>query len=74
MVTYLDNKISGEYLDFSINRNSLIISRNVIYTNSDNILKANVIEMNIKTKDTKIYMYETKKKVNIQSKAINGNN
>ena len=52
----------------------MIISRNVIYTNSDNILKANVIEMDVKTKDTKIYMYESKKKVNIKSKNSNGNN
>ena len=74
VVKYLDNKITGEYLDFSINRNSMIISRNVIYTNSDNILKANVIEMNIKTKDTKIYMYDSKKKVNIKSKDSYGNN
>ena len=74
VVKYLDNKITGEYLDFSFNRNSMIISRNVIYTNSDNILKANVIEMDIKTKDTKIYMYDSKKKVNIKSKDSDGNN
>ena len=40
----------------------MIISKNVIYTNLENILKADVIEMNIKTKDTKIFMYENKKK------------
>ena len=36
--------------------NSLIISKNVVYSNTENILKANVIEMDIKTKDTKIYV------------------
>ena len=36
----------------------MIISRNVVYTNLENILKADVIEINIKTKDTKIFMYE----------------
>ena len=40
---YLDNKITGEYLDFSLNRNTMIISRNVIYTNPENILEADVI-------------------------------
>ena len=40
----------------------------MIYTNLENILKADVIEMNIKTKDTKIYMLENKKKVNIKNK------
>ena len=67
MVDYLDNKITGEYLDFSINRNNMIISRNVVYTNLENILKADVIEVNIETKDTVIYMHEENKKVNIKS-------
>ena len=65
---YLDNKITGEYLDFSLDRNSMIISKNVEYTNFESILKADVIEMNIKTKDTRIYMYENKKKVNINNR------
>ena len=68
VVTYLTNKIKSEYLDNSISRNSLIISKNVIYTDNKNILYADVIEMNIETKDTKIFMYENEKKVNIQSK------
>jgi len=67
-VDYLDNNIIGQYLDVSINRNTLIMSKNVIYTNLKNILKADVIEMNIQTKDTKIFMYDAKKKVNIKSK------
>ena len=47
---------------------------NVIFTNPENILKADVIEMDLKTKDTKIFMYEKEKKVNIKSKNLNGNN
>ena len=31
IITYLDNKITGDYLDFSINRNSMTVSRDVIY-------------------------------------------
>ena len=67
-INYLDNKITGEYLDFSIGRNSMIISRKVVYTNLENILKADVIEINVTTKDTKIFMYNDNKKVNIKSK------
>ena len=67
-IYYLDNIITGEYLDFSLERNSMLISKKVVYTNLENILKADVIEINIKTKDTKIFMYENKKKVNIKSK------
>ena len=68
IINYLDNNIIGEYLDFSIERNSMIVSRNVIYTNRDNILKADVAEIDIKTKYTKIFIYENNKKVNIKSK------
>ncbi len=68
IIRYLDNKISGEYLDFSLGRNSMIISRNVVFTNSENILRADVIEMNIETKDTKIFNYEKEKKVKIKNK------
>ena len=68
IIKYLENKIEGEYVDFSLERNSMIISKKVIYSNLDNILNADVIEINIKTKDTKIFMYEEKKKVNIRNK------
>ncbi len=68
IINYLHNKITGEYLDFSPKRNSMIVSKNIVYTNLKNILKADVIEIDLKTKDTKIYMYENEKKVKIQSR------
>jgi len=68
LINYLDNKIAGEYLDFSLERNLMVISRDIVYTNLDNILHADVLEMNIETKDTKIFMYESEKKVNIKNK------
>ena len=46
----------------------MIVSKNVVYTTSENILKADVIEINITTKDSKIFMYEKEKKVNIKNK------
>ena len=68
IINYLDNKTTGEYLDFSIERNSMIISRNVIYTNLENILKADVVEIDITTKDTKIFMYKDNQKVNVKNR------
>ncbi len=68
IINYLDNKITGEYLDFSLERNSMIISKDVKYSDLENMLKADVVEINIKTKDTKIFMHEQKKKVNIKNK------
>ena len=63
----MENKITSEYLDSSLQRNTMIVSQNVIYTNPKNILKADVIEVNIKTKDTKISMHQDSSKVNIRS-------
>lgn len=66
-VNYKDIKIYGDYLDFSLEKNLIILSKNVTLIISDNILKADVVEMNIQNKDIKIYMYEKNKKVNIKS-------
>ena len=44
----------------------MIISKDVNYNNSENELKADVIEINIKTKNTKIFMHEQNRKVNIK--------
>ena len=52
----------------------MIISKKVVYTNLNNVLKADVVEININSKDTKIYRYNNLDKVNINSKNNNGNN
>ncbi len=68
LIKYLDNTISSEYLDFSIDRDSIIVTKNVIYKNINNILKADVMEMNLTTKNIKIYMLSDNKKVNIKNR------
>ena len=45
----------------------MIISRDVTLDNEKTSLQADVIEVNIKTRDIKIFMYEEEKKVNIKS-------
>ena len=45
----------------------MIISRDVVLENNESILQADVMEVNIKTRDIKIFMYEENKKINIQS-------
>ena len=67
MITYLDNIITGDYLDFSWDKNLMLISRDVILKNNENLLLADVIEMDIKKRDIKIFMYEDNKKVNIKT-------
>ena len=72
-INYLENTVKSEYLDFSLDKNLMIISKNVIYKNLNNTLEADVVELNIKTKDTKIFMYNEKEKV-IISETNYGNN
>ena len=67
LIAYLDNQITGDYLDFSLDKNLMVISRDVVLKNDKNSLQADVIEVNIETKAIKIFMYEENKKVNIQS-------
>ena len=67
IITYLDNTIKGEYLDFSWDRDLMIISKNVILENNKSSLKSDVIELDISTKKIKIFMYEENKKVNIKT-------
>ena len=67
VIDYIDNNIKGNYLDFSMVNSLLIVSKNVIYTNSENILFADVIKMNTTTKDINIIMHNSEDKVLVQS-------
>ena len=64
-IDYVDNIITGDYLDFSMIKNLLIVSRNVVYKNLENTMKADVIELDTTTKDTKIFMYNSDEQVNV---------
>jgi len=64
-IDYVDNIITGDYLDFSMMKDLLIISRNVVYKNLENTMKADVIELDTITKDTKIFMYNSSEQVNV---------
>ena len=67
IIKYLDNVIKGDYLDFSLDKKLMTISRDVTLNNDKSSLKADVVEVNIDTKDMKIFMYEVNKKVSIKS-------
>ena len=58
IVIYPGHKITGEYLDFSFLINLGIFTENVVYTGEKTNLFADKIEMNLTTKDTKIFMNE----------------
>ena len=67
VIIYPEHKITGEYLDFSFLNNFGNISTNVIYIGGNRSLFADKAEINLTTKDTKIYMDDNSKKVLIKS-------
>jgi len=66
IVIYPGHKITGEYLDFSFLSNLGTFSKNVVYNGEKTNLFADKIEMNLTTKDAKIFMNHTGKKVLIE--------
>jgi|TARA_B110000238_G_scaffold188547_1_gene219695 LPS export ABC transporter protein LptC len=68
IITYSDYKITGEYLEFSFLNNLGVISGNVIYSGDSINLSADRVEINLITRDTKIFMDNKTKKVLINEK------
>ena len=63
VVVYPGHKITGEQLNFSFLSNLGTFTTNVIYAGEKTNLFADKIEMNLTTKDTKIFMNDDTKKV-----------
>ena len=66
IVVYPGHKVTGEYLDFSFLTDLGVFTTNVIYTGEKTKLFADKMEMNLTTKDTKIFMNDAGKKVLIE--------
>ena len=66
LIIYSDHKIFAEHLNFSFLKNLGIITKNVIYNKDKKDLFADKIEMNLLTKDTKIFMNDANVEVLIQ--------
>ena len=66
IVIYPGHKIAGEYLDFSFLKDLGTISKNVIYSGEKTNLFADKVEINLTTKDTKIFMNDSDKKVLVE--------
>ena len=66
LVINSEHKVTGEYLDFSFFSNLGTFTTNVVYIGKKTNLFADKIEMNLTTKDTKIFMNDTEKKVLIK--------
>ena len=63
IILYTGHKITGEYLELSFLKNLGTISKDVIYKGKKTSLFADKVEINLTTKDTKIFMDDKNKKV-----------
>ena len=64
-LSHLTHQITGEKLNLLFKKNLVTMSDNLIYKNIDTILYADKFEMNLITKDNKIFMKDKSKKIKI---------
>jgi len=67
LVTYVDNVIESEKMDLFFEKNFATISNNVIYKNLNTQLEADKVEIDLITKNSKIFMEDKSKKIRIIS-------
>ena len=67
-LTYVDHTITSDNLDLYFQKNLAYFSDNVVYKNLNNSIQADKIEIDLITKNSKIYMNNTFKKIKVTSK------
>ena len=65
LIDYDEHQISSHYLDFSFENNVASVSKNIIYKSLNTELRADRMEINLITKNSKIFMDEKIKKVKV---------
>ena len=66
-ITYKDHKFFSNNFDLIFNEKTGTIYNNVIYKNLNTILYADKIDINLISKDSKIYMFDKSKKIKIKN-------
>ena len=61
ILKYTGHEITSDNIDLSFEKNFALIYNNVVYKNSTNQLFADKLEIDLLTKDSKIFMYDKKK-------------
>ena len=74
ILNYEDHKINSDNLKLSFEKNLATIYDNIVYTSRNNIILADKLEFDMLTKNSKIFMNEKNKKINLTSNQNNGNN
>ena len=67
LINYSYHSIESENLDLSFNKKTAFIYKNIIYKNLNTTLRADKIEIDLITKDLKVFMYDKSKNIEILS-------
>ena len=65
LIIYLDNEVTSEKMDLDFEKNIGILTENIIYKSPNLELLADKVEVDLLTKDSKIFMFEESKKVKV---------
>ena len=68
LLKYIEHNIASENIYLSFENNLVSISNNIIYKNLNSEMNADEIEMNLITKEIKIFMHNNENKIQILSK------
>ena len=68
LISYLSHKATGNNLDLSFENNMAIMSNEIVYTNMNTILNADRLEIDLITKNSKIFMNNKNEKIKILMK------
>ena len=68
LLEYMEHNIVSENIYLSFENNLVSISNNIIYKNLNSEMNADEIEMNLITKEIKIFMHNIEKKVQVLTK------
>ena len=65
IINFGSNHVTSDKLDFIFEKNLVTISKNIIYKNMDTKLEADKIEIDLLTKNTKVFMDDKSKKIKL---------
>jgi len=68
LINYSYHNIESKNLDLSFNKKTAFIYNNIIYKNLNTTLRADKIEIDLITKDSKVFMYDKSKNIKIINK------
>jgi len=68
LISYIDKEIQSENLDLSFENNLATIYNKIVYNDNNTILYADIIEIDLITKNSRVFMHNDLKKIKVSTK------